>query len=110
MVSLLLLRELQRKKIKAAVSKNQLIFWEKCLTHDVTPQLFRIKPPIKPQKATHITKEYQKKLLVLAKNDIKQRLRNYNIKVNDLSKELRSVLSYAHLKIIERVTSKSKEK
>ena len=44
-------RELQRKKIKAAVSKNQLIFLEKCLTHDVTPKSFRIKPPIKSQKA-----------------------------------------------------------
>ena len=72
-------RELQRKKIKAAVSKNQLIFLEKCLTHDVTPKSFRIKPPIKSQKAIRITKEYRKKLLVLAKNNAKQRLRNYNI-------------------------------
>ena len=55
-------RELQHKKIKAAVSKNQLIFLEKCLTHDVTQKSFRIKPPIKSQKATRITKEYRKKL------------------------------------------------
>ena len=51
-------RELQCKKIKAAASKNQLIFLEKCFTHDVTPKTFRIKPPIKSQKATRITKEY----------------------------------------------------
>ena len=78
------IRELQCKKIKAAVSKNQLIFLEKCLTHGVTPKSFRIKPPIKSQKAPPITKDYRKKLLVLAKNDAKQRLRNYNIEVNDL--------------------------
>ena len=103
-------RELQRKKIKAAVSKNQLIFLEKCLTHDVTPKSFRIKPPIKSQKAIRITKEYRKKLLVLAKNDAKQRLRNYNIEVNDLSQKLRSVLSDDHYETIERITDKSKEK
>ena len=42
----------------------------------------------KPQKATRMTKEYRKYLLVLAKNDAKQRLRNYNIEGNDLSQEL----------------------
>ena len=70
-------RELQRKNIKVAVSKNQLIFLEKCLIYDITPKSFRIKPPIKSQKATRITKEHRKKLLVLAKSDAKQRLGNY---------------------------------
>ena len=78
-------RELQCKKIKAAVSKKKTIFLEQCLTHNVTPKTFRTKPPIKSQKATCITKEYQKKLLVLTKNNAKQRLWNYNIKVNDSS-------------------------
>ena len=77
-------RELQWKKIRGAVSKNQLFFLEKCLTHDVTPKSFRIKPPIKSQKTCRITKEYRKKLLVLAKNDAKEKLRNYNMKVNEL--------------------------
>ena len=81
-------RELQRKKIKAALSKNQLIFLQKLLIHDVTPKLLRIKLPIKTQKATLLTKESQKNLLVLAKNDATQRLRNYNIEVNHLSQEL----------------------
>ena len=103
-------RELQREKIKAAVSKNQLIFLEKYLTHDVTPKSFRIKSPIKSQKAIRITKEYRKKLLVLAKNDAKQRLQNYNIEVNDLSQKLRNVLSDDHYETIERITDKSKEK
>ena len=86
-------REWQRKKIKDVISKNQLIFLEKFWTHNVTPNSFRIKLPIKSQKANRITEESRKKLLVLAKNNAKQRLRNYNIKVNDLSLELRSVLS-----------------
>ena len=86
-------RKWQRKKIKAVISKNQLIFLEKCLTHNVTPKSFRIKSPIKSQKPNRITEKCRKKLLVLAKNNAKQRLLNYNIEVNDLSQELRSVLS-----------------
>ena len=85
-------REWQRKKIKAVISKNQLIFLEKCLTHNVTPKSLRIKPPIKSQKANRIAEECQKKLLVLAKDNAKKRLWNYNIEVNDLSQELRSAL------------------
>ena len=54
--------------------------------------------------------EYRKQLLVLAKNDAKQRLRNYNMKVNDVLQELRSVLSHAYTKTIECITNKSKEK
>ena len=49
-------RELQRKKIKAAISKNQLIFLEKCLTYDVprsrlesNHQLNRKKPFASPR-------------------------------------------------------------
>ena len=59
-------RDLQNNKrntsmrIKAAVSKNLLIFLKKCLTHYVTLKAFRIKPPVKLQKNTPITKEYQK--------------------------------------------------
>ena len=57
-----------------------------------------------------ITKEYQKTLLALAKNDVKQWLRNYNIEVNDLSQELRSVLSDSYFKTIERIANITKEK
>ena len=47
--------------------------------------------------------------MVSAKNDDKQRLRNCNIEVNDLSKKLRSTLSDAHFETIERITNKLKE-
>ena len=75
---------------------------------------FRIKPPVKSKSHSYhqgiskkVIGEYQKKLLVLAKNDGKQRLRNYNMKVNDLSQKLRSILSAAHFETIERMTNKS---
>ena len=59
---------------------------------------------------TGITKEYQKTLLVLTKNDPKHGLRNYNIEVNDLSQELRSVLSDSYFETTERIANITKEK
>ena len=53
--------------------------------------------------------EYRKQLLVLAKNDAKQRSWNYNMKVNDVLQELRSVLSHAYSETIE-LTNKLKQK
>ena len=43
--------------------------------------------------------------MVLAKNDAKQRFWTYNIKVNDLLQEVKSVLSDAHFEAIERITN-----
>ena len=56
-----------------------------------------------------ITNEYQKTLLVLAKNDAKHWLRNYNIEVNDLS-QCWSVLSDSYFETIERIANITKEK
>ena len=115
-MQLLRQRHLQNNKIittqknQSCCIKKKKIFLEKCLTNDATPKSFRIKSPIKTQKATRITKEYRKNLLVLAKSNAKQRSRNYNIEVNDLSQELRSVLSDAPFETIERITNISKEK
>ena len=95
-------KRITRQEDQTAISKNQLIYLEKCLTHGRLESNHQLN-----QKATRITKEYQKKLLVLAKNDGKQRLRNYNMKVNDLSQKLRSILSDAHFETIERMTNKS---
>ena len=39
------------------------------------------------------------------KNDAKQRFWTYNIKVNDLLQEVKSVLSDAHFEAIERITN-----
>ena len=43
--------------------------------------------------------------MVLVKNDVKQRFWTYNIKVNDLLQEVKSVLSDAHFEAIERITN-----
>ena len=44
------------RRSKLLYQKKQLIFLEKCLTHDATPKSFRIKPPTKSQKTTRYQK------------------------------------------------------
>ena len=76
------------------------MFLEKCLTHDdLTTKSFRIALLFKSKKTILITKKYLRKL-ILAKNDANQRLRTYNIKVNDLSQELKNVLAHDYFEII----------
>ena len=89
------------KKIVATTANSQLIFLEKCLTHDdLTTKSSRITLLIKSEKIIQITKKYLRKLLILAKNDTNQRLRTYDIKVNDLSQELKNVLAHDYFEII----------
>ena len=77
------------------------MFLAKCLTHDdLTTKSFRIALLVKSKKTILITKKYLRKLLILAKNDANQRLRTYNIKVNDLSQELKNVLAHDYFEII----------
>ena len=61
-------------KIKAAVSKNLLIFLKKCLTHDVTLKAFGIKPPIKLQKKTLLLPRSIKKSIAFSKEQCQTKI------------------------------------
>ena len=66
--------DLQKMKVKASIEKNQLIFLERCIKNNIFPKSFCLKPPIKLIKGYNIMKDYSKKLVVLAKNNAKQRM------------------------------------
>ena len=61
-------------KVKASVAKNQLIFLEICINNNILLKSFRLKPPIKSSKGYNIMKDCSKKLVVLSKNNAKQRM------------------------------------
>ena len=61
-------------KVKASVAKNQLIFLEICINNNILLKSFRLKPPIKSNKDYNIMKDCSKKLVVLSKNNAKQRM------------------------------------
>ncbi|XP_065665092.1 uncharacterized protein LOC136086710 [Hydra vulgaris] len=69
-----LTKKLQEQKIKNAISKNQFVFLQRCVSNNIISSSFKVKLPIKPKKAENFTLEYQRKLLIHARNEAKYRL------------------------------------
>ena len=101
---------LQQQKIKKAIAKNQLIFLQRYIHHSIAPKLFQMKSPIKTKKALNIMKEYSRKLIVIAKNVVKQRVHEATVKVKQICENLKRRTNDEHFALIDRTTEKSKEK
>ena len=96
-------------KIKNAVAKNQMIFLQRCIYHNITPKSFQLKTPIKSRKAFNIMNVYKKKLIVIAKNNAKKRMDNAALKINELCQTLKAKASEEHYLLIQSATEKSRE-
>ena len=92
-----------------AIAKNQMIFLQRHIYHNITLKSFRLKSPIKSRKAFNIMKVYKKKLMVIAKNNAKQRIHNAVLKVNELCKTLKAKVSEEHYLLIQSITEKTRE-
>ena len=92
-----------------AIAKNQMIFLQRRIYHNITLKCFRLKSPIKSRKAFNIMKVYKKKLMVIAKNNAKQRIHNAVLKVNELCKTLKAKVSEEHYLLIQSITEKTRE-
>ena len=104
-----LLQQMKIKKIKNAVAKNQLTFLQRCIYHNITPISFRLKTPIKSKKAFNIINVYKKKLVIIVKNNAKERMYKAELKVNKLCQTLKAKVSEEHYLLIQSVTEKSRE-
>ena len=102
--------DLQKMKVKASIAKNQLIFLERCFKNNILPKSFRLKPLIKSIKGYNIMKDCSKKLVVLAKNNAKQRMYSSLKKVAEIKFYLKNILSEEHYILIQNVTDNSREK
>ena len=100
---------LEQIKIKNAVAKNQMIFLQRCVYHNIISKPFRLKTPIKSKKAFNIMSVYKKKLIVIVKNNAKERLHNAALKINELCQTLNATVSEKHYLLIQYVTEKSRE-
>ena len=92
-----------------AIAKNQMIFLQRRIYHNITLKSFRLNSPIKSRKAFNIMKVYKKKLMVIAKNNAKQRIHNAVLKVNELCKTLKAKVSEEHYLLIQSITEKTRE-
>ena len=101
---------LQQQKIKKAIAKNQIIFLQRCIHHNITPKSFQIKSPIKSKKTFNIMKKYSRKLMVIARNGVKQRIHEATVKVKQICENLKRRINDERFALIDRTTEKSKEK
>ena len=83
---------IQQMKIKSSATKNPLIFLERCIKNNVTPKSFCLISLIKSRKGFNIKKECSRKLIVLARNDVKQSMHFHSRKVDTI---LATLMLYA---------------
>ena len=102
-----LLKEAKKSRAK---SKNQLIFLEKCIAHQLLPKSFNVHSPAAGNRQTErIVKKFRKDLLISAKNDAKGRFfRNVRL-VQNIQTELATTLTEEDMATITEVTDKAKE-
>ena len=103
----LMLKEAKKDKAK---SKNQMVFLERCLAHNLIPKSFAIHSPLRSQNAMQIIKKCRKDLLISAKNDAKRRFFRSSQQATRIKNELESTLNTTDLATIIRVTDKDEEK
>ena len=96
-------------KVNESIAKNQLIFLERCIKDNILPKSFRLKPPIKSIKGNNIMKDCSRKLVVLAKNNAKQRM-YFSLKKVEIKLYFKNVLSEEHYILIQNVLDDSREK
>ena len=101
---------LQEMNCKAAASKNQVTFLNRCIYHKLIPRFLQMKGPNSSARIKNIMEEHRKKLLVATRNDAKARFFKSSKKCKEIIQTLEEVLSDDHFRTVMRVTKSSKEK
>ena len=83
-------------KINNAVAKNLMIFLQRCIYLNITPESFLLKKPIKSIKAFNIMNKYQKKLILISKNNTKERMYSAAPTANELCQNLKAKVLEEH--------------
>ena len=86
-----------------------VIFLQRYIYHNITRKSFRLKTPIKSRKAFSVMNVYKKKLIVIAKNNAKERMHNAALKVHELCQTLKVKVSNEFVKKEEHLICKFNE-
>jgi len=97
-------------KKKQAAAKNQMIFLKRCIHHNIVPKFLNVRSPIKSKNGINITKDYQRKLLIAAKNEARYRFHFSIKKCNELIETLTETLNGNDLEFVTSFTDKAKER
>ena len=98
--------DLQNMKVRTNTVKSPLILLERCIKSNMLGKSFRLKPPIKSIKGYNIMED----LVVLAKNNAKQRMCSSLKNVEEIRLYVNNILSEEHFVLSQNVTDSSNEK
>ena len=102
-------QHLQRLKEKAAITKNQWIFLERCLFHHIVPKSLKNRPTLNTRKGYNITQVYNQRMLVATKNHAKQKYHKLLKEISTLTGDLHVVLDDSDFNTLIRITDRSRE-
>ena len=101
--------KLKDAKMKMAKAKNQFIFLQKCLAHNLIPKSLCVQSPLRSRRTQNIVKEFRLGLLRCAKNEAKHRFFSQTEIVRNMQEELQSIVNEEDMEMIDRVTEKARE-
>ena len=100
---------LQKLKQKSAITKNQWIFMQRCLSNNVLPKSFKTRPTLNTRKGWNITKNYNYAMLNAAKNESRNKYHQLLKKIKTLENDLQLVLTNEDFEKATQITEKSRE-
>ncbi len=101
--------KLQQMKRKAASTKCRWVFMSKCVTHNVLPKSFQTRPVLRTRKGYMLTKEYNKKMLQLTRNETKKQYHKYLKEIKTKEEELQTQMNADDFNVIHNKTDTSRE-
>ena len=101
--------KLQELKRKSSIAKNQWIFMDRCLFHDVIPKSFRTRPTLNTRKGWNIARTYNRQMLTATRNATREKYNKLLNKISTLSEVLQTSLSDSDYKDLDVMTNKTKE-
>ena len=95
---------LQKLKQKSAVTKNQWIFMQRCLSNDILPKSFKTRPTLNTRKGLNITRKYNFMMLNAAKNESRNKYHRLLKEIKSLETDLQLVLNNEHFEEASQIT------
>ena len=93
-----------KKLMKMTRAKNQLVFLNRCIHHQLIPRFLRVHCPITSVRGTNIANQFRRDLLIATRNDTRGRFFRSHQDINTLKVEIQTILSEEHFNILQRIT------
>ena len=99
-----------KKLMKMTRAKNQLVFLNRCIHHQLIPRFLRVHCPITSVRGANITNQYRRDLLTATRNDTRSRFFRTDRDMKAIKTEIQMIISEEHFNVLLRITEDTREK